>query len=372
MPNLCTSNFRTQDLFPSSYAVARDLLASSLKQLGWSQESLAIDAKGPSGESLAIDVGCSASQPGDATLVLSSGLHGVEGFFGSAVQLAQLAQWCVTRPPKGIRIVLLHALNPFGYAWVRRCDELNRDLNRNFLLEGEPYSGCPALYPQLDSFLNPPRAPASWQLFAIPALVQLARHGFGKLQSTIAGGQYEFPKGLFYGGNHPGQINHLLTENLPRWLDASQRVVHFDFHTGLGKRGSYRLLLDSPLRESHRLDFNNWLGPQEGKNSSPADSTGFYRATGSLGRWCCAHSHIPDYLYACAEFGTYGPLHMLRTLRAENQSHHWGRSDSTATIRSKQKLKEAFCPASPRWRRQVLAQASRLINSTIHGLSRIP
>ena len=46
---------------------------------------------------------------GNKTLVLSSGLHGVEGFAGSAIQLQLLK----TGLPKDIRVVLLHALNPF-------------------------------------------------------------------------------------------------------------------------------------------------------------------------------------------------------------------------------------------------------------------
>ena len=75
---------------------------------------------------------------------ISSGIHGVEGFFGSAVQLAFLdslpPNW---QPPPGTKFILLHALNPFGFAWRRRFNEENVDLNRNFLLPEEAYSGAP-------------------------------------------------------------------------------------------------------------------------------------------------------------------------------------------------------------------------------------
>ncbi len=50
---------------------------------------------------------------------MSSGLHGVEGYFGSAVQLAWLhgvRAGCI-RIPSGTAVVLVHAVNPHGFAW---------------------------------------------------------------------------------------------------------------------------------------------------------------------------------------------------------------------------------------------------------------
>ena len=32
----------------------------------------------------------------------------------------------------GLRVVLLHAINPWGFSWARRVTEDNVDLNRNF------------------------------------------------------------------------------------------------------------------------------------------------------------------------------------------------------------------------------------------------
>ena len=49
-----------------------------------------------------------------------------------------------------------------------------------------------------------------------------------------------------------------------------------------------------------------------------------------------------DYLFACAEFGTYGPLRILAGLRAENQAHHWAPPTAASTVWAKQRLKELF------------------------------
>jgi hypothetical protein len=60
------------------------------------------------------------------TVILSSGLHGVEGPVGSAIQLAFLErEWSVWRCSTDISVVLIHALNPFGYAHGRRPNEEN-------------------------------------------------------------------------------------------------------------------------------------------------------------------------------------------------------------------------------------------------------
>jgi len=91
---------------------------------------------------------------GEGLVVSSSGVHGVEGFAGSAVQLAYLAQRTASAALDAVgssneasaaaaaaaeeaknrpTVVLVHAVNPFGMAHYRRFNEHNVDLNRNAL-----------------------------------------------------------------------------------------------------------------------------------------------------------------------------------------------------------------------------------------------
>ena len=89
--------------------------------------SYPIEQVGPSGESLSIDVAWIGAREPIQTVVVTSGLHGVEGFFGSAVQLAWLARLAsgeVELSPR-TTVVLVHAVNPFGFAWRRRTDSRN-------------------------------------------------------------------------------------------------------------------------------------------------------------------------------------------------------------------------------------------------------
>jgi hypothetical protein len=122
-------------------------------------EAHPIGAAGPGDEELTVDVGYFPGGDPERVLVVSSGVHGVEGFFGSAVQVALLEQWASVNPPS-TKCVFLHVLNPFGFAWLRRFDENNVDPNRNFLLPGERFEGAPEAYARLDSFLNPRRPPS--------------------------------------------------------------------------------------------------------------------------------------------------------------------------------------------------------------------
>src|SRR5581483_755215 len=129
--------------FAPDYFAARDRFRAAATRLGWAAEALPIAARGPAGEELTIDVAASPGSPNAPVLLTTSGVHGVEGFFGSAVQVAALDTWATTGPPPGVRCVFVHAVCPSGFAHLRRFDETNTDLNRNFLLPGEEYAGCP-------------------------------------------------------------------------------------------------------------------------------------------------------------------------------------------------------------------------------------
>jgi hypothetical protein len=52
-----------------------------------------IAGRGPQGEALAIDVAIVPGGASRSTLVVSSGIHGVEGFLGSAIQHRLLERW---------------------------------------------------------------------------------------------------------------------------------------------------------------------------------------------------------------------------------------------------------------------------------------
>ncbi len=354
--------------FSPDYSSARWRFQQAASRLNWHLESHPIGLVGPDGNDLAFDVACTSGGDPEKVLVVSSGIHGVEGFFGSAVQIALLEYWASVIPPS-IKCVFLHGLNPFGFAWLRRFDENNVDPNRNFLLPGERFEGSPDGYAGLDDFLNPRCPPSRWEPFTLKALLLIGRHGMPALRQAVAAGQHDYPRGLFFGGSRPSRTQQLLEEHMPRWLQGSKSVVHLDFHTGLGRQGTCKLLIDYPLNETQTRCLKDWFGA----NSYEAyDSAGIsYVARGGFGRWCVSRGLAPNYLFACAEFGTYGPLQVLSGLRAENQAHHWGTPNAPSTIRSKKWLTELFCPASIGWRLQVIDSGRWLADRAQQGLLQV-
>ncbi len=353
--------------FSPDYFSARDRFRRAAARLGWVLETHPIAARGPAGEELTVDVALAGDGLAERTLVLSSGLHGVEGLFGSAVQCALLEQWpALQMPPRGVRVVLIHALNPFGFCWVRRCDEQNIDPNRNFLRQGDSYRGSHPAYRELERWLSPRRSVSGWGPPLLKAVWAAARLPLQALRAALAGGQYDYPHGLFYGGAGPCTARRLLDAHLGRWVGGPSRVLHLDLHTGLGRWASFKLLADDPLGEARAAWLGHCFGPGAIEESEASGVA--YPARGSLGTWCAARFPAVDYTYLCAEFGTYGPLRVLAGLWMENRAHHWGRPQAVGARRAKRRLQELFCPASPGWRRRVLSQGLSLLRGALRTL----
>src|SRR5258708_37200548 len=128
------------ECFSESYAEARAKFCSAAADAGGALRSwLNPKAKGPNGELLYLDT--ARFGPADATnmLVLISSTHGVEGHCGSGAQIAWLRTGGPTKLPNGTGASLIHAINPYGFAWTRRVTEDNVDLNRNFVDHDKGY-----------------------------------------------------------------------------------------------------------------------------------------------------------------------------------------------------------------------------------------
>ena len=104
------------------------------------------------GNNLYIDVVWIGRSDCDKLYMSTSGIHGVEGFAGSAIQFSILDN--LNNLPDKTALAFIHILNPWGMSWLRRENELNVDLNRNFLKQDEEYSGSHPHYSKLDPLIN--------------------------------------------------------------------------------------------------------------------------------------------------------------------------------------------------------------------------
>ncbi len=221
----------SERFFSTDYFTARNRFRELVGTVSGRLETISIDAKGSKGEDLSIDIAWFGVATPRRVLLHSSGLHGVEGFAGSAIQL-QLMNTLPTLS-KDSALIIVHVLNPYGMAWLRRFNENNVDLNRNFLAD-ESYNDVPPTYAQLDPFLNPQSPPAT-DLFTLKAGWLILRHGMPALKQAVVGGQYEYPKGLFFGGKRLEQGPEKYKTFLTLHLASAERIIAIDVHTGLGK-----------------------------------------------------------------------------------------------------------------------------------------
>ena len=215
--------------FSNTFAEARQRFNDAAKAVGATICSHSIDVE-CEGE-LAIDVATIGADDAP-TVVTSSGVHGVEGFFGSAVQHAILVRLRQARAESNIRHVLIHGVNPFGFSRIRRFNEENVDLNRNFLTNDGDFSGAPDGYASLNGFLNPESLPSRFEPVKLKAIWNIWRHGLQTLKQSVAGGQYEYPRGLFFGGHGPCKSTQIVCANCDDWIGPAKKIVHIDFHSG--------------------------------------------------------------------------------------------------------------------------------------------
>ena len=351
------------DPFSESYRVARERFRGAARAAAAALRHHPVAGQGPDGCELAIDVAWVGARNPRRAVVVSSGLHGVEGFFGSAVQLAWLhrVREGAASIPGGTLVVLLHALNPFGFAWRRRTNEDNVDLNRNFLDEGESYAGTPEHYGRVHRLLNPPTPPSRLDPFRLQAVWAVRRHGLPALQNAVATGQYEHPLALFFGGREAAASTRLVRERFWDWTRNAEKVVHLDVHTGLGAYADYRLLIEPP----HVSDLDWYRSRFDPVRVAPVGDDTPYAARGVMGAWLARHAGSRGYRFACLEFGTYGPVRVLAALRAENRAQHHSTPGAPAYRRAKRELVECFCPASGLWRRKAMDRALEVIGQAV-------
>ncbi len=306
---------------------------------------------------LSIDWAWVGPQDAERVLLYTSGLHGIEGFGGGAAQLETLAVGA------DVATMYVHALNPYGWHHLRRVNENNVDLNRNFLLDGQPYQGAPPAYAQLDSLLNPTTPPGGIDSFWLHAAWAVVTQGYGAMKNAIVSGQYDYERGLFFGGSKMEAGPRAVAELLVARLSRRERVVHVDWHSALGKYADRTLVLEGSVDAAAAARVRRVMG--EGVRTWDAADASAYTIRGGMTAYL--QSKLPGVRYdgLTCEFGTQPNLQVLAALRAENRLHHWGTPTDDHPARAA--MRAAFAPREARWEAAVLAHA-REVHAHCHAL----
>ena len=355
---------RIAELFSRSYAEARSkfLLAATRRSLPI--ESHELPQCGAEGETLAVDVVLDGPPDASKMLVVLSGVHGVEGFCGSAIQTGMLA---LDAPPSDFHdtaVLHVHAVNPFGFSHLRRVTQENVDLNRNFVDFSKPLP-VNAGYAEIHELLLPPEWPPNEKAEAGLAAYR-ERHGARGLQRAIGLGQHAFADGMFFGGKGPTWSNDTFRRILRRHASQVRQLASIDIHTGLGPYGIGERIFASFDEDPGVLARGQrWWGELTSVTTGSSTSiplTGPIQM--ALTEECPGAQHIG----ICLEYGTHPTERVTNALRAEHWLNRRGSSDAARSMAIKRELKDAFYPDADDWKLTVWRQGSQACLQALNGL----
>lgn len=219
--------------FAGNYEEARTRFVEAATRAGASLERHILPGlKGPGGEELSIDIAHLGPADADVVVLSLSGTHGVEGFCGSAAQQDWLEGEGAAAVPERVAAILVHAVNPFGFAHMVRGNENNVDLNRNFIDFSAPLPQNP-LYEQLHVRL-PDRIGFDEPLVAEWAQVYETfwrEHGDWIASDAASRGQYDFPDGIQFGGREPQWSHRILLGRLIDLCAQARHLLYIDWHS---------------------------------------------------------------------------------------------------------------------------------------------
>jgi hypothetical protein len=358
---------RDLNVFSANYQQARQKFLDAARLAGAEIEHLQNTCPGVGGAGLYTDVALLGPRDAPNLLVIMSGTHGVEGFAGSAIQTSLLAGDLASRLTADVRVVMVHALNPYGFAFLRRVNEDNVDLNRNFITDSAEAPVNDA-YRRLANVIAPRSLTwtARLRVLLTISLFRLLR-GHDALQEAVTQGQYAYPDGLFFGGRAATWSNRTLHDISARHLSRARRVIVIDCHTGLGSYGMGEVIVNDPADAPvYRRAVSLW-GKEIVKSTNDGQSVSS-RLTGTVKM--AFERMLPESEVTAVglEFGTEPPMQVFWALQAENWLHHWGQENHPDAAQIKMRLLRVFYPEDQDWRRQVLEQGERIVDQALSGL----
>ncbi len=361
----------TTSFFQPDYESSREqflVKTAALQKTTTSEPTLSsvqqLQFKGPFDDHLITDVTwIKAHRPNQNLIVMVSGIHGIEGFTGSAIQSYKLDQ--LKKPKNGPDYLFIHALNPYGFKNFRRVDKENVDLNRNFSIDPKEFKKFSQNYYDINSFLNPDQelklSVFSRFGFLVSSANLILKYSLEPLRQAILLGQHQAPKGLYFGGADYQYQKKVIDQLTEKVFADYKKIFVIDLHTGYGERSKLHILVNSHQQKSapelikifseKRIDFG--------------DQKKFYKVSGDLISYLESKStkdHI--ILGAVFEFGTLnsqttmGSIESLRRMVLENQKFHFGAADK-AKSEVDELFKEMFYPSDLYWRESVLEKAEQ-------------
>ncbi len=355
-------NYAYRDSFYTSYEEIRAHLQELAGKLGAEISSHAIDEN----DRLYID---SFYLPSTETptnlIVLTTGVHGIEGYIGSVMLDVFFQEVYPTMDTADTGILVVANVNPYGMKYLRRYNENNVDLNRNFILNWDSFDlSSNKEYPKVDTFLGPTGKIGNGLWHEAGFYLSLGKtaitDGAGTISDALLTGQYEYPQGVYYGGNGDEASTVYLKEVFSRCLDSDYgNIVHIDIHSGYGPR--YNMVIFNSIYETmNEAQSREAFGYD---HVIAYDSEAFYATTGDTTDFfyrLAEQKQAAASLYStCFEFGTIGDAFFdtilsLKYTVDENRNHWYPTDNAISAQIVHENYMELFYPTETAWREKTV------------------
>lgn len=357
-----------QQHFAEHHAAARSKFLAACAAQGLAVHTHTHPEPGPEGDALHTDATWLGPRGATRLVVLVSGVHGVEALAGSALLVGLLAEGRLAALPGDTAVLLIHTLNCWGAAHLRRNTEGNIDLCRNFVdfTQALPARAAyEAIHPAVSCAARsgPEREAADAQLQAF-----IRQHGMEAYIEALMGGQFTHADGFSFGGHAPCWARRTLEALLAEHAQQARHVAVVEVHTGLGP-WAYGTAVTMHVGEAAER-ARRWYGPWL--------VTPNLRDRGALAESHRVHGHTTEgYLAAMPqaevtaivlEFGTVPPQESLPVMMQDHWLHLHGDPASADGRAISQRLLALHHPADPDWREAVWERGCQVVRQAVRGV----
>lgn len=363
--------------FPTSYQESREEFLEELEKIKglWPGARLESQLICPE-EDLHLDwIVADAISSKEKALIITSGIHGVEGFVGNRMKGLFIDDFMEKLDPEITGLFLVHTINPWGMKNLRRVTRNNVDLNRNFALDKSDFQqAINPDYALFDQMLNPDRPlKPLWQ--EMPGvigsvIVNLIRTSVKSFRNAVLQGQRINPAGIYFSGDEYEPETRIMMRLIQEIFADYQKALLIDMHTGYGPK--YQMcLVNSPGegREAGQLmeDFQYPLA----RKANPEQ---FYIMQGDMVDWTYTFRESAglrgEYYAVAFEFGTIGDtipheIISLWNMVFENQYYRNGSITKQTKNKIKDIFREMFSPSEKRWRKKALADCRQAFSGVL-------
>ena len=362
-----TTKISAPGLFPSSFAAGRGRFRNAASAVGAVLESYPNPEKGPDGEALSTDTAWLGPKDAGRLFFAMAGTHGAEGFCGSGIETGWLESGLFARLPADTAVLLVHAINPYGFAWVRRVNEDNIDLNRNFVDHRKPRPDNPGYRALREAICPEEWTPESEGRNRARFLAYAGEHGAMALQAAITQGQYIDDEGVFYGGEAASWSNRTMRAILAPHADHVRKIAFIDLHTGLGPYGYGEIISNHMGDDPGGARVRDWYGTEATSTDDGSSTSAVISGDTQIG---LAES-LPnaEATGITLEYGTLPLEDMLHAVRADNWVHVHGDLSSAQGKEIKAQIRAAFYPDKDDWKKMVFDRAVDVAERTMQGLT---